>query len=208
MFLFLLFWGDLLLYVFHGFDVISVPVCSEFISLYRRWDVSNIIKLSFILFYIISRNENRHHWSSILSHSEDLISPWILPEISLSALFCPFCFVCFGFFCFFFAFVCYFCTVVVFFLFFFRFVLFFVFSFVFFSCTIVIFLNPYPLYHRKYFLKLWARLATKMLFRCFIERGSKLLLCQKTLVNCVLSMWLGIKAAVTVPDFYYLIYTH
>jgi hypothetical protein len=97
-FLFLLFWGDLLLYVFHGFDVISVPVCSEFISLYRRWDVSNIIKLSFILFYIISRNENRHHWSSILSHSEDLISPWILPEISLSALFCPFCFVCFVFF--------------------------------------------------------------------------------------------------------------
>ena len=93
MFLFLLFWGDLLLYVFHGFDVISVPVCSELISLYRRWDVSNIIKLSFILFYIISRNENRHHWSSILSHSEDLISPWILQEISLSALFCPFCFV-------------------------------------------------------------------------------------------------------------------
>jgi hypothetical protein len=104
-FLFLLFWGDLLLYVFHGFDVISVPVCSEFISLYRRWDVSNIIKLSFILFYIISRNENRHHWSSILSHSEDLISPWILQEISLSALFCPFCFVCFVLFCFFVSFL-------------------------------------------------------------------------------------------------------
>ena len=188
MFLFLLFWGDLLLYVFHGFDVISVPVCSELISLYRRWDVSNIIKLSFILFYIISRNENRHHWSSILSHSEDLISPWILQEISLSALFCPFCFVLF--FLFLFCFCLLFLYSRCFFLFFFRFVLFFVFSFVFFSCTIVIFLNPYPLYHRKYFLKLWARLATKMLFHCFIERGSKLLLSQKTLVNCVLSVCL------------------